>query len=296
MKSSSHDLEMLVKQATAKMAADYERMRRLAREDSGTSGDQAEEEWAALLSHWLPATYHVARKGRIIFSSGETSGQIDLLILSPSYPKGLLSNKLYLAAGVLAALECKRTLRRQNIRAAVQASVRLSNLARSDPRVRHHIIYGLLAHSHGLASKRNPPETVLAEALNQADAEEVTDPRDGIDLICVPPLGTWSLMRAAFGRPEEADDIASDEQYFSTCYMRGPLEFGSTPAPDAIGRFLTGLLQRLGKVDRSISPIADYFQGVGLFGVGFGKVRSWRVSAMSKELRNALSSEEYYGF
>lgn len=288
METPSHDLEMLVKQATAKMASDYERMRRLAKEDPGTSGDQAEEEWAELLSHWLPGTYHVVTKGRIIFSSGETSNQTDVMILSPSYPKGLLSNKLYLAAGVLAAFECKRTLRRQNIRRALQASVRMNSLARSDPRVSHHIIYGLLAHDHLLADKKQLPATVLVDALNEADEDEVTDPRDGIELVCVPTIGTWSLMRRIFTSP-------TGVKRYTTAYMGGPLTLGTElgPKSDAIGRFLTALLRRLGAIDKTIAPIADYFEGVGLAGIGYGKERLWPLEDMSDGLLNALSSDEF---
>jgi hypothetical protein len=271
------------------MAADYERTQQLARGDSGTSGDQAEEDWAELISEWLPGTYHVVRKGRILYSSGETSGQIDVLVLTPSYPKGLLSNKLYLAAGVLAVFECKRTLKRRYIKAAVQAGVRINSLARSDPRVRHHIIYGLLSHSHTLPSARTKPEKVLGEDLTLADASEVTDPRDGIELICVPPIGTWTLMR----RFAKEDDAAKDGQVFTTGYMRGP-DQGSGTETDAIGRFLTAFLYRLGKIDDSIAPIASYFEGMGLAGIGHGAdIRKWPIEIMSAELLNALKSEEY---
>jgi hypothetical protein len=271
------------------MAADYARTQQLARDDTGTSGDQAEEDWAELISQWLPATYHVVKKGRILYTSGETSGQIDILVLSPGYPSGLLSNKLYLAAGVLAAFECKRTLRRKYIKAAVQASVKIKSLARSDRRVRHHIIYGLLAHSHDLPSVRKLPELVLEEDLTQADASEVDDPRDGIELICVPPMSTWTLMR----RFVKSTDTSTDGEVFTTSYMRAPAE-GSDTETDAIGRFLTALLFRLGKIDSSIAPIAEYFEGVGLAGTSYGAdIREWPIGAMSVELLNALRSEEY---
>src|ERR1700683_3961932 len=101
--TDKHDLDHLVRQATANMAAEYERMRLIAKEDPGTSGDQGEENWAELLAKWLPSTFHVKTKGRILSSTSQTSDQIDVLVLSPSYPKGLLTNKLYIAAGVLAA-------------------------------------------------------------------------------------------------------------------------------------------------------------------------------------------------
>lgn len=84
-----HDLAYLVNQAAEKMASEYERMRKIAAEDPGTSGDQGEENWADLLRQWLPSGFHVVTKGRIISSTGETSPQVDVLVLSPYYPRGV---------------------------------------------------------------------------------------------------------------------------------------------------------------------------------------------------------------
>jgi Domain of unknown function (DUF6602) len=103
--NNPHDLVQLIREATTEMAAEYRRIRMRTLEDPGTAGDQGEENWADLLRNWLPASFNVVTKGRIIFSDGSTSGQVDVLVLSPSYPKGLLNKKLYLAAGVLAAFE-----------------------------------------------------------------------------------------------------------------------------------------------------------------------------------------------
>ena len=172
----AHDLENLVRQATATMAAEYERMSRLAKDDPGTAGDQGEENWAELLRQWLPAIFPVRTKGRIVFPSGQTSGQVDVVILSPYYPQGLLSNKLFIAGGVLAAFECKRTLKREHIRKAVQAKVKLGGLIRSNRQVSRPIIFGVLAHSHNIAGKKISSVANLEEALVQADQEEVRQP------------------------------------------------------------------------------------------------------------------------
>ena len=176
--NDSHDLIQLIRQATAEIAAEYQRIRACAKEDPGTAGDQGEQNWADILHKWLPTTFHVVTKGRIIFSSGQTSDQVDVLVLSPSYPKGLLNKKVYLAAGVLAAFECKNTLRREHVRRAVRASAKLGHLSRADRSVKQHIIYGLLAHSHDIASKRHPPKEVISDALKTADEAELNDPRD----------------------------------------------------------------------------------------------------------------------
>ena len=71
------------------LALDYERIRARSRDDPGTAGDQAEEDWAAILRNWLPANYTVVTKGRILFEDGTSSPQMDVLVLSPSYPRGL---------------------------------------------------------------------------------------------------------------------------------------------------------------------------------------------------------------
>ena len=258
------------------MAIEYERMRQLAKVDPGTSGDQGEENWAELLRQWLPSTFHVVTKGRIIPSGGPPSPQVDVLILSPYYPQGLISNKLYIAAGVLAAFECKRTLRREHIFKAAQTSADIGALVRSDQRVPHEIIFGLLAHSHQIPSKRRTAAANLSDALTEADLKKINDPRDCIDFICVPSLGTWSLMRVPLSG-------------ISTSYM-GP-GFGYTgqgAETDSIARFLTSLLRRLGRIDRSLALIAEYFDSAGLFGTGQGTVREWHLEEIPDELRQVL--------
>ena len=284
-KNGSHDLTYFMRQATTEMATEYQRIRMRTRADPGTAGDEGEENWAELLRAWLPATFHVVTKGRILFSNGESSGQHDVLVLNPSYPKGLLSKKYYLAAGVVAAFECKTTLLREHIRKVVRSSVRLGQLSRSDRSVRQHIVYGLLAHSHEIASKRRPPGEVLSSALYQIDLDEVSDPRDCLDLICVADLGTWTLMRLPFA-PQEETSVVSVE----TCYMRQLRpqgEFVDIPGlfPDPIGRFLTSLLGRLAPVDPALGAIASYFFDAGLYGTGSGQSRHWELTETFEELQ-----------
>jgi hypothetical protein len=255
------------------------------KEDPGTAGDAGEENWAELLRRWLPATLHVVTKGRIISSDGQTSPQIDVLVLSPSYPRGLLNKKLYLAAGVLAAFECKNTLRPEHIRRAVRTGAVIGGLARRDKSVQRHIVYGLLAHAHGITAKRKPPEEIISDTLARFDQEEVRDPRDCLDFICVANLGTWVVLKGFMARPDR-----DNQSTLATMYM-GPLDekMRRIPAggidhdPDPIGRLLTGLLQRLGRHDRDIASIAKYFQGVGLSGIGRGRSRWWQSTELPDE-------------
>jgi hypothetical protein len=108
----------------------------------------------------------------------------------------LLATNLYLAAGVVAAFECKNTLRLAHVREAVSRGVRLQQLVRSDPSVKHHIVFGLLAHSYAIRAKS--PAGSVVNALMRADEGLVSDPRDCMDFLCVADLGSWALMRMMF--------------------------------------------------------------------------------------------------
>ena len=83
----THDLYDFMRQLSDEMAAEYDRIQKRATEDPGTAGDQGEENWAELLRGWLPRTYEVVTKGRIIGVNGQTSPQVDVLILKDVYPE-----------------------------------------------------------------------------------------------------------------------------------------------------------------------------------------------------------------
>jgi len=117
-----------MRQISAEMSAEYDRIQMRATEDPGTAGDQGEENWAELLRGWIPRAYVVVTKGRIISQEGVTSPQIDVLVLKGAYPKKLLNKKLYLAAGVAAAFECKTTLKASHIEETIENCVRVKSL------------------------------------------------------------------------------------------------------------------------------------------------------------------------
>ena len=106
-----HELEVFLRQDQAEMEAEYRRIYKRTSEDPGTAGDEGEENWAALLREWLSGRYQVVTKGRIVFPDRSASAQVDVVVLRASYPPRLLSKKLYLSSGVVAAFECKNTLR-----------------------------------------------------------------------------------------------------------------------------------------------------------------------------------------
>jgi hypothetical protein len=288
VKTESHDLAQLVQQAAAELAAEYRRIQSRILEDPGTGGDQAEENWTALLKNWLPAGFHVRTKGRIIRVNGLVSPQVDVLVLSPAYPLGLLDKKLYLAAGVVAAFECKATLRREHIRKAVKNSATLGVITRSGQGSPTHIIYGVLAHSHAIASKRSRPESVLSAAIDKITKDEIDDPRDCMDFVCVADLGTWTLMRILWTSDDPAVGGIVSTTYMGPLTDEGLSAASHGPTSDPVGRLLTSLFRRIAQTDPKISSLADYFHQTGLTGTGAGVLTQWPLQEVPDELRRII--------
>ena len=190
----THDLYDFMRQVSDEMSAEYHRIQRRAAEDPGTAGDQGEENWAELLRGWLPPSYKVVTKGRIIGEDGHTNPQVDVVILKDVYPRNLLSKKLYLAAGVAAAFECKTTLKASHIEEATETSVKIKGLypTRSGTPYRElhtPILYGLLAHSHSWKGDHSTPGNNISPKLRQSDFAYASHPRQSLDVLCVADLG-----------------------------------------------------------------------------------------------------------
>jgi hypothetical protein len=190
-----HDLYKFMQQISEEVALEYERIQMRATEDPGTAGDQGEENWAELLRDWLPRTYEVVTKGRIISQDGVTSPQIDVLVLNGAYPKKLVRKKLYLAAGVAAAFECKVTLKPSHIVETIENCTKIKNLypiRTGTPYKELHspIIYGLLAHSHAWKGEKSTPEKNIELKLLEVDGIHAAHPRLQLDLVCVADLAS----------------------------------------------------------------------------------------------------------
>ena len=223
------------------------------------------------LKYWrkyLPANYHVRTKGRIVASNGLASRQIDVLVLSPSYPVGLLDTKTYVAAGVLAAFECKITLRPQHIDTTTKAIAELGNLIQADQFMNHPIFCGLLAHSHAFASSQAAPGVLITRALYAAFNKYVKYPAQYLDLLCVSDLGTWTAHRTV--KTESDDDYVVSIEYFQTQ--------AAQIAP--VARFITKLMITLGASDPALKTIGQYFGHAMPAGVEVARraTRHWHYS------------------
>ena len=293
----THDLYDFMRQLSDEMAEEYDRIQKRATEDPGTAGDQGEENWAELLRGWLPRTYEVVTKGRIISQDGRTSPQVDVLVLKDVYPEKLLNKKLYLAAGVAAAFECKTTLTAAHIAEAMETCVKIKNLypiREGTPYKELHapIVYGLLAHSHTWNRKKSRPIANITKNLSKYDRSHVSHPRECLDILCIANLAAWTSFKVSRILPKmfESPLHSSEENKVAlTSY------FQHSRFPDVqierlppIGAFISNLLQLLAWEDPALRDFADYYRSIDLTGAGEGKIRLWTEVVYSQEVRHRV--------
>jgi hypothetical protein len=213
--NQQHELVDFVRAVTKGLAEEYDRIQKRVSEDPGTAGDEGEENWAAILREWLPPSYQIVTKGRILGYQGTASPQVDVIVLKPSYPTYLLNKKLYLAAGVAAAFECKLTLRAKDIDETVKNCVATKQLFQRRTgtpyaEITSPIVYGLVAHSHSWKEPNSKPIENLQSRVEQVHRELVKHPREMLDIICVADLVTFSAKRISYMvrlAPSESDSV-----------------------------------------------------------------------------------------
>ena len=285
----SHDLHDFMQQLSDEMAAEYNRIQKRATEDPGTAGDQGEENWAELLRGWLPSTYKVVTKGRIISQDGRTSPQVDVLVLKSVYPEKLLNKKLYLAAGVAAAFECKTTLRAADIEKAVKTCVEVKNLypaREGTPYKELHapIVYGLLAHSHSWKAPNSTPEKNIEQKLWESDQLRVAHPRQTLDLLCVADLGIWVSIKCSTIRQHS---IPTSPE-IQTGYVGGTFSHSNqTKHFQPIANLIHHLLIRLAWENTGLRALADYYRNTKIGVMDGGPLRNWPMSVFSDDVRHA---------
>jgi hypothetical protein len=302
MESKTHDLDDFMRAITEEMAREYYRIQKRAAEDPGTAGDQGEENWATLLREWLPSTYQVVTKGRILSHEGIASPQIDVLVLHPTYPKYLLDKKLYLAGGVAAAFECKVTLKAEHVRSAVENSVEIrrhlpKRIGSPYKELHSPVIYGLLAHSYVWKGKHSTPIENIHEHLLTADYNFVEHPREMLDVICVADLATWVSGKTSWFGPGMIPDwtpmidIYGPRGSAATAYVCHSNEFPNQKASfTPIGTMMSHLLYKLAWEEPSVRRLAQYFFAAHVPGSGQGNMRLWKDDIYSDEIRAEVTS------
>ena len=223
-----------------------------------------------------PRTYEVVTKGRIIGVNGQTSPQVDVLVLKDVYPEKLLNKKLYLAAGVAAAFECKTTLTAAHISEAMETCVKIKDLypvRNGTPYKELHapIVYGLLAHSHSWKGANATPENNIEQKLRESDKLHVSHPRLGLDLLCVSDLTTWTLFKVVQGI-KVAHALSNDVRMLlmqaearklnlslTSHFKHFPFSNEQVEHFTPIGSLISNLSKLLAWEDTALRSLADYY-------------------------------------
>lgn len=273
-----HDLASFLIQETNRLAEEYQRLAPRAIEDPGTAGDQGEENWATLLRNWLPAHFHVVTKGRILTPSGNLSGQLDVFVLSPSYPPALLTTKHYLSAGVLAAFECKRTLRVSHLRSSFEQANKMKlgdgtiSLASAYSALCSGPLFGVLAHSHAI--EHASPTDFVTKTLDEITVERESLAHLLPDFYCISNLGAWTVTKMF--NPAVLPESAKTWKAKSVCVgYNGPSIIGEqvehfTP----IGHFLWRFYAKLAWREEGLRQLARYFYETGIGGACSGNMHA----------------------
>jgi hypothetical protein len=236
--------------------------------------------------------------------TGELSPQVDVLVLAPSYPQRLVGKKHYLAGGVVAAFECKTTLRKGDISKATETCVWIKRhlpVREGSPYRELHapLLFGLLAHSQRLSKD---PEKATDAAFNElldSDASLVTHPRETLDAVCIADTATWTSCRITWTGPQtwprEVWDSFREKNGLpeegvsetaivcaSYCYDRQDQDFS------AVGALISYLLAKLGGEHPSVRPLAQYFFQAKASGSGHGNRRFWPKDVFSKGVQDQL--------
>jgi hypothetical protein len=301
---NKNDLLDFMQSATNDMAEEYKRIQKRSKEDPGTAGDQSEENWATLLRNWLPPTFQIVTKGRIINYRGDTSPQVDILILQPEYPKHLLDKKLYLAGGVLAALECKTTLRREHLRDFFDRSIKIRELLprrNGTPYKELHspILYGMACHSLDFYNKEVNPIEIVSKKLKALTDELINSPIAMPDFICVADCSYWSVYKSAVNYPlfyDEGKDavIEMEDRYCTAGYMNyGSISESKEIPFTPVGSLITNLLYKLSFEYLPLRSIAKHFYFSELTNSGQGNSKIFTLDHFSEEVKNRLIAHPY---
>ncbi|HEV7701745.1 MAG TPA: DUF6602 domain-containing protein [Pyrinomonadaceae bacterium] len=299
-----HDLHAFIRNSQDDLQREYTRIQSRATEDPGTAGDQGEENWATLLRSWLPQNFYVVTKGRILTQDGYVSPQVDVLVLSPSYPRILIDKKLYLSGGVVAAFECKITLTAKHVLRTVQTAAEIkAALPKTDgtPYRELHtpFVFGLLAHAHSWTSAGSKAVENIEKALWKADSHFTKHPRECIDLITVSDLATWTSMKTTFIGPGtfgKYSEVGLEKIYGPNgsatsgylCSAVGiDIDDKNQQSKDfsPVGAMLSTLFTKLAWQFSEMRPLSDYFFAANVGGVGMGRMRNWESDIYSDYVR-----------
>ncbi len=195
-------MHVFMSQQTNFLVSEYARIKQRTIEDPATAGDQGEENWAEILRNWLPSDYKIVTKGRLINDKGDTSPQLDILVLKPYYPNYLINKKLYFLEGVFAVFECKNSLKSEHLTKSAVTAKEIRSMYKPVPvdlleYIFHPIIFGVLCHTHSWKKAKSKPILNINNALKNVESL-IEHPFEYIDILGVNDLPSWFSFKLPF--------------------------------------------------------------------------------------------------
>lgn len=278
-----------IRRASQSMQDDYNTIQTWAKEDPGSAGDQGEENWATLLRQWLPSTFHIVTKGRIIGYDGTMSPQIDIVILKPEYPKGLYDSrqKIFLACGVLAAFECKLTLNQSHIKKFFENSIKIKSLVEKKEgtpydELHSGILYGLLAHSHSWKRNNTKVQEHISKSLFNELDKTVTSPLLMPDLVCVANLCYWNNVILPYIGPsynvQWTEELKQKYGENGSCVAYYVHQNINDKYVYPIGGLLQSITTKLAWYCEGLCSLSDYYAKINIGGSGEGIGKSFDIA------------------
>jgi hypothetical protein len=218
---------------------------------------------------------------------------MDVLVLSPSYPHGLSTEKYIFSGGVVAAFECKLTLRKPDVKRAFKAAHKIKKkikprLGTPYGELNSSPIVGLLAHSQSLGKGRR--SWTLHETIEAFQHQFADHPRELLDIICVADTATLPLAKTVLIGPGLSDD---ETEELAERKIKGAVA-AMYVIQDEDRSILAGLIYeltfRLAFEDSSIRPWADHLANLGFYG-GIGRPIYCAEDALSQPVRKKLRAK-----
>lgn len=240
------------------------------------SGHRGEAVWVDVLKNWLPDHYHIGTRKYLLLEREvnglSRSGEIDIVIFHPSYPRALRDKPDVMISGVLAAFSVKLTLKRTDLEDALTQATLLHRgiIPRRDlliGDVVSPLIFGVLTQSHNLGSR---PEEMIDNVLKDG-RRRVDHPRDDLDIVCIADLNCWARSIAA------VTETTIDE--IRDWWFKGDGRSAQQAPPLAM--LMEALWRKLGNRDSTLKAIADGFLHTGTPGMTVGVTgNKWPISTL----------------
>lgn len=154
------------------------------------------------------------------------------------------------------------------------------------------VFFGLLAESHEWKAPASTPKENIRDITDELERDMVQAPREGLDLLCVPDLGTWDRITMVLPEKFLKQQLTTNPLFgvLTHAYGTDSLVMSSMRHDyeqqdlSPLTHFIGLLWQKLALNDASLKPLADGFRitktspEIGSFNMGSGPYKLASVS------------------